>query len=222
VFVASPPSDVHIPSFEYAPATPGEFKNVLPRASELTALAQALKDLAAFKGYQQMLGTTAPTYAEVVQALTIGAQWTSTRQVASRWDGYCVVQEGIAWRAIRLIMAELVPLFTLAAKANPKLLTQYPGLASLLGAKKAIAAKAVSTKRANKQAKAEGKPPVHGAVGKRNQRKAEKAALAATQQGTGAAGAPAAPPVVQQAAASPAPAAATPTNGAAGGGGTHS
>ena len=92
---------------------------------------------------------------------------------------------------------QLVPLFAIAAAANPKLITLYPGLASLLGAKKTIAQKGVSTRKANKKAKAEGKPAIHGVVGKKNQRKLEKAAAAQV------AGAPA-PPAVTPAAPAPA------------------
>jgi hypothetical protein len=183
-FVARPPSDVHIPTVDYSPATPGEFVNVTPRVAELTALPQALKDLAAFTAYETVLGTAAPPYADVVQAFTVGSAWSSMRRASKAWDGYCVVQEGFAWRAIRLIMTQLVPVFALAAMRNAKLLTQYPGLASLLGAKKAIAQKGVSTKKLNKKAVAEGKPPTHGAVGKKAQRKAQKEALASAQAST--------------------------------------
>ena len=195
VFVSPPPPGVSIPTIEYQPAAPGEFRNVLPRASELTALSQAIKDLGAFTSYSQTFGTTAPEYQEVVQAFTVGAQWTSMRKLSLSWDGYCHVQQGLSWRAIRQLMSQLVPIFAIAAAANPKLLTQYPGLASLLGAKKAIARKAVSTKKANKTAKAEGKPETHGVVGKKNQRRLEKAAAAQVAAGaTAAAGTPATVP----------------------------
>jgi hypothetical protein len=226
-FVEGPPSSVSIPLMEYAAASPGEFKNVVPRVSERAALAQALKDLRAFTTYQQTLGTSAPAYGEVVQAFTVGSQWTSMRALASSWDGYSVLQEGFAWRAIRLLMAQLVPVFTLAATANPKLLTQYPGLASLLGAKKSIARKSASTKKLNKKAISEGKDPVHGTVGKRWLRKAEKAASAAGQAAGATAPAATVPttqPVAVQEAAPPvvtaAPVVAASVN-AAGSGAAH-
>ena len=222
VFVASPPAGVSIPTIEYQPASPGEFRSVLPHVSELTALPQAIKDLAAFTSYQQTFGTAAPDYQEVTQAFTVGAQWTSMRKLSKTWDGYCQVQQGLAWRAIRQLMSQLVPLFAIAAAANPKLLTQYPGLASLLGAKKAIAKKAVSTKQANKKAKAAGKLATHGVVGKKNQRKREKAAAAQVAEAAAPATGAAAPPVgappgeVTHAASAPAPAAVAPaTNGVA-------
>ena len=66
--------------------------------------------------------------------------------------------------------------------------------------KKSIAAKAASTRRLNKTAKANGQPEIHGAVGKKRQRKAEKAALANATPATPTATAPvAAAPVAQTA-----------------------
>ena len=186
VFISPPPSDVSIPRVEYESAASGEFKNVVPCGMERTALAQALEDLTAFATYQQALGTSAPPHAEVVQTLRVASQWTNMRALAANWDGYCIVQEGLAWRAVRQLMTQLVPVFALAAVATPALLTQFPGLASLLGAKKSIGKKGASTRRLNKKAIAEGREPVHGLVGKRRLRRIEKAAAVA-------AGAPVAP-----------------------------
>jgi len=78
------------------------------------------------------------------------------------------------------MMDRLKPAWDLAVMADPDLATQYPGLASLLGAKKAIADKAASTRRANKKAIAEGKAPLHGAVGKQRKNAAKNAAYLAT------------------------------------------
>ncbi len=181
-------------------------------------LPQAVKDLASFTDYAQTLGATAPAHADVQQSFQVSGQWSAMRQASSNWDGYCVLQEGLSWKTMRAHMDSLRPAFDLAATANPQLVTKYPGLAAVLGAKKAIAQKAASTKRLNKEAIAKGEAPVHGAVGKKRQRKAEKAALAS--------GAAATPPTSSTSAPQPtatAPAAvtvapaATPVNGASNG-----
>jgi hypothetical protein len=75
-------------------------------------------------------------------------------------------------------MSRLKPAFELMLTSNPNVKQSYPGLDALLGAAKAIAAKATSTKRLNKAAKAAGKVPLHGQVGKALRRSAEKAAYA--------------------------------------------
>jgi len=137
----------------------------------------------------------------------MGSLWSSMRLATSEWDEYCVLQEGYAWRAIRATLLRLEQAFLLAAQANPQLVATYPGLSSLLGAKKVIAQKAASTRRLNKAAKANGQPETHGVVGKQRQRKAEKAALASVAPATPVVTAPVAAPVVQ---AAPVVAVATP------------
>jgi len=206
VFVGSPPADANIPKPPegYVPAPPGEFRNIVPRAAELTALPQALIELNKFTDYAQVFGGAAPSLAEVLEGFTLGSQWSKMRATTETWDGYCVLQEGYSWKTIRLLIARLGPVFAVAIRANPKLVSRFPGLTALLGAKKAIAQKGASTRRLNKQAMAEGMPPIHGVVGKKRQRKAAKEALAAasTASATPAGSAPAA---ALPAAPSPAP-----------------
>jgi hypothetical protein len=181
VTIALPPAGATVPTppANYAPAIPGEFRTVVPRKAELTALSQTLVDLSRFTSFDQTMGSTAPTLAEVQEALTVGAAWTAMCQATTAWLGYALLMQGLAWRLIRTQMDSLRPAYLLAAKRNPKLAEQYGGLAKLLTAPAAVAQTALATKKANKQAVAEGKAPIHGKVGKRRQRAAEKAALAA-------------------------------------------
>jgi hypothetical protein len=188
VFVSPPPANANIPlpPKEYAPTTPGRFKNVVPRIAELSALPQALVDVRNFADYAQVFGEAAPSLAEVTEGVSLGSQWSTMRVTTQKWGRYCVLQEGLAWLTLRLLLARLGPVFTIAVQANPKLASRFPGLTALLGAKKSIAQKGASTKRLNKQAKAEGKPEIHGVVGKKRQRQAAKAALVATAGATNA------------------------------------
>jgi hypothetical protein len=103
------------------------------------------------------------------------------RTASAAWDAYCNDQEGICWRAMRSNLVRLRPAFDLAVAGNPALATKYAGLATLLGVKKTIAKKAVSTKRANKKAVAGGKAPVHVQIGKQRKKAADKAIVAAAQ-----------------------------------------
>jgi hypothetical protein len=136
------------------------------------------------------------------------------------WEKYCHTQEGMAWLIIRSMMDRLRPAYDLAVIGDESIKSTMPGLATLLGAKKAIAQKAVSTRRANRLAIANGEAPTHGAVGKKRVKSAQKSLLpvakeqvaAEAKQGT----APVVTPATPNAPASPAspPAAATPGNGA--------
>ncbi len=157
---------------------------MLPRDAELRALPNALRDLTKFTNYTQVLGDTAPPYAQILQALIAANAWSSMRTASFAWDAFCGAQEGIAWTTLRAQMVRLQPSFELAAGGPANVQTIYAGLAALLGAKKVIARKGASTRKMNKKAEAEGREPTHGKVGKSRKRAAEKAAYEATQ-GTG-------------------------------------
>jgi hypothetical protein len=211
--VAPPPASANIPAPPpgFTPATPGEFRSVVPRKAELAALPQALTDLSKFTDFDTLFSGIGLTLAQTTQCLLMGSLWSTMRVATLQWDKCCVLQEGYAWQAIRAALLRLEQAFLLAAQANPKLVTMYPGLSSLLGAKKSIAQKGASTRRLNKAAVANGEPANHGVVGKKRQRKAEKAALANAPPAP-AAPAPAAGPVAQ-----PTPAVPAPVNGVANG-----
>jgi hypothetical protein len=206
-FVSPPPKGVKLPPVpeDYVPAVPGEFANVAPWQTELSALPQALIDLTEFTDYGSTLGGTAPGYAVMRQSLGVAAQWSRVRQASSRWDGYASLQEGLAWKAVRQHMDSLRPAFTLAARLDPELAVKYAGLDKLLGARKAIAQKAAAARRANLKAIAKGELPVHGKAGKRRQRAAEKASFAAAAEK--AAPAAAVVPVTRKEGTAPSPSA---------------
>jgi hypothetical protein len=235
--VAPPPADAKIPKppEDYTPAVPGEFKTVVPRHRELTILSSALIDLSRFTDYDTAIGSTAPPLADIVQAFTSGSKWTAMCQATNAWSKYASLMQGLSWEVIRTQLDSLRPAFALAARRNPNLPEKYANLAKLLAVPAATAQIANATKKANKKAVAEGKPPTHGKVGKRAAKAAQKAALAkqtaeAGAPTPGATQAPTATPV-QAPPASPAPAAqangvaataATPATTAPNGAGTGS
>jgi hypothetical protein len=187
------------PTQGYQPTSGINFRGVVPWTAELVILPKVLQDLARFTAsYANVLGGTAPPIAQLIAALTVGGEWSTSRAASAAWDAYCRDQEGSAWRLISVMMDRLRPAFALAVQGDASIATTYPSLAELLGMKRAAAAKAQSTRQKNKKAKAEGKPATHGASGKAQQRKAAKAALAASlataPAATTAASSPAAPP----------------------------
>ncbi|HEY2515432.1 MAG TPA: hypothetical protein VGI39_31405 [Polyangiaceae bacterium] len=181
-FAPLPPADakIPIPPDDFSPAAPGEFRTVVPRRAELTALPRALADLTKFTNYDQILGATAPPLVELLAALKAGSAWSSMRRGTRLWDTYCVLEEGLAWRMIRTQLDTLRPSFALAVKRDPKLAESYAGLDKLLRVPATVAQAGASTRVANKKATAEGKLPTHGKAGKARLRAAEKAALASS------------------------------------------
>jgi hypothetical protein len=217
--VAPPPTSANIPPTPagFSPASPGEFRSVVPRQAELAAMPQALTDLAKFTDFDTLFGAIGLTQAAVTACLTMASDWSAMRGATTQWDLYCILQEGYAWRAARAALLRLEQAFALAAEMNPKLAASYPGLSSLLGVKKSIAQKAASTRRLNKAAKDNGEPQTHGVVGKKRQRRAEKAALANGAGASTPSGSPAAPTAPSAPVDTTPPASPAPANGASNG-----
>jgi hypothetical protein len=217
-----PPADANIPAVPKGAVTTGsDHAAPAPRQAELEQMPQALKDIAKFTNYTETFGTSAPPYALLVQVLTVAAAWSSMRVDTAAWDEFSVSQESLAWATLRLLLADLQTSFAKLKNGA----TTYPGLAALLGAKSLIARKGVATRQANKLAKAEGREPVHGKVGKQRQKAAEKAAYAAAQTVPVTPAPTDAPsvaaPAVTTAPAQTQPTVVTPANGVTNGG-THS
>ena len=163
-------------------SAPSTYRNVSPKKTELLVLAQAIKNLAQFTSYSQVMGTLAPSYQERLALFTVVYQWSAMRTASSAWDAFCVDQEGLGWATLRPVMASLRPMLEAAMKADPTLAVKIPALVTLLGARTAIAMKGAATRQRNRVAKAKGEPETHGKAGKARKRDAEKAALATLQQ----------------------------------------
>jgi hypothetical protein len=170
-----------VPS-DYVPQSGATYRSVAPKKTELLVLAQAVRNLAQFASYAQVMGPYAPPYAETLALFTIVNQWSAMRASASAWDAFCVDQEGLGWATLRPVMERLRPLLDTAVNADPTLLVKLSSLGTLLGARTAIARKAVATRQRNKQSKAKGEPQTHGKVGKTRKRAEEKAALETLQE----------------------------------------
>ena len=180
----APPPIASIPVPPSGTDAPGgaNYRSVIPRKIELAALPGAVADLVRCTDFAQIFGATGLPYAQVLQTFERANQWSTMRKQTAAWDVYAQTQEGICWGALRGIMNTLKPAFEVASAGDPSLTTTLPNFATLFHSKKMIAQKGVSTKRLNKAAIAKGEAPVHGGVGKRRQRAAEKAALLAAKE----------------------------------------
>lgn len=184
IYLTPPPSVAQIPQPPPGFVAPpgGANRGLRPRRVELVAIADAVVELGQFTDFEATLGKAVPPHDAVTRSLELAAQWSNMRAAASAWDEFASTQEGIAWAGARDQLARVAPVFALAAKADPTLVTRFPKLAALLTAKQSIAKKGAATRAANRSAKAKGKPETHGVVGKRRKRAAEKAALLAQEE----------------------------------------
>ncbi|HEY2510901.1 MAG TPA: hypothetical protein VGI39_08595 [Polyangiaceae bacterium] len=176
-----PPPDAFnlVPPLGFVAPNNSIYKGALPWLIEATALSGALQDLANFADYSSALGPTVPELTLLVAGCTLADQWTRARKVSVAWDGYAKIQEGLAWLALRALLDKLRPGYLLAVQYDPSIATRFANLNALMGAKKAVAKRGASTRALNAQAKAEGKPPIHGKAGKQRKKAADKAIVAA-------------------------------------------
>jgi hypothetical protein len=182
VFLQPPPADAKIPPVPSgdAAANGGNYRTLIPKATELATLPGAVADLRRFTTFTDVLGFAGLPYSEVLQAFEVGNQWSTMRRASAAWAAYCLTAEGISWITIRKMLEAIRPVWNVAVARNPGLATTYPSLSSFLDAQKKIAQKGAATRRLNKAAVAEGKPPIHGNAGKRRKKAADKALVAST------------------------------------------
>jgi len=152
VFPVAPPPTVTIPAVPsgFVPITGADLRGFHPQASQVAAVPDALAELQTFTNYTAMFGITAPDLAQLTQRLDVALQWTTLLSQSSAWTAYVKSQEGMAWKDALLLVESLETPFGLASQANPALLSQYPALARLLGARKVVAKRAASSRAKNK------------------------------------------------------------------------
>lgn len=177
----APPADAFtlIPPLGFVQPNDALYRGLLPWLIETAAVPGALQDLSNFADYTSTFGPTAPGLSVLVGALTLADQWTRARKVSAAWDGYAKGQEGLAWLTLRPLLEKLRAIYEIAAAHDPTLRTRLANLNALLSARFAVAKRAASTRALNSQAKAAGKPPIHGKAGKQRKKAADKAIVAA-------------------------------------------
>ena len=143
------------PPAGFVPTSAAEYRGLLPKLAEVSALPQAVDELRLLGGdYVSLFGKAAAAAQPVLAALDAASQWSRSRRAAEEWAAYARVQEGLAWKGARRIVEGMKRPFDLAAAHDPSVLTSYPGLARLLGVGKDIAKRALAARR--RKAKAEG------------------------------------------------------------------
>jgi hypothetical protein len=184
VVLVQPPPDkdaVPVAPDGFTATNGAEYRGVLPKATQLAVLSGVVEELGRFSDYASVFGSTAPPLESILQSFGAANQWSLMRVRTIAWEAYCLQQEGLAWVDVRRLMNKLQPLFALASASDATLATRFPMMVKLFNAQRVIAQKGVVTRKANRKAIAEGKPPVKGKVGARRQRMAQKAALIAAE-----------------------------------------
>jgi hypothetical protein len=138
----------------FIPVNPADLRGFRVMASEAAAVPNAITELEGFAGYTSVFGITAPDVGQLTQRLDVANQWTLLLSQTAAWYKYARSQQGMAWKDALLLVDALTTPFDLAAAANPALLSQYPAIARMLGAKEIVAKRAAVTRAKNKKDKA--------------------------------------------------------------------
>jgi hypothetical protein len=180
IFVTLPPATANIPTPPpgFVATNGTDYRGLLPRKTEIAVLSNAVSELQRFTEFTQVFGQTVPPLASVQQIFDAAEQWSTMRNASTDWDLFCRTQEGLSWKVARALIAKMKPAFALASSSNDALAVQNPSLNALFGAASVIAQRGAVSRAANKQAKAEGKPPTHGKANKKAAKLASAVAAA--------------------------------------------
>ena len=137
VFPVSAPPQVTLPSVPngFVPVSGADTLGFRVLASQAAAVPDAIAELEGFANYTAVFGITAPDVGQLTQRLSVAFQWTTLLSQTAAWYKYSKSEYLMAWKDALLLVDSLKAPFDLASTANPALLSQYPGIARLLGAK---------------------------------------------------------------------------------------
>jgi hypothetical protein len=156
VFPVSAPPPVTLPSVPngFVPVSGADTLGFRVLASQAAAVPDAIAELQNFASYNTVFGITAPDVGQLTQRLAVAFQWTTLVAQTAAWQKYAKSQYLMGWKDALLLVDSLKAPFDLAATANPAMLSQYPGIARLLGAKSIVAKRAATTRAKDKAAAA--------------------------------------------------------------------
>jgi hypothetical protein len=146
---APPPVTMPAVPAGFVAANPADLRGYRALASQVAAVPDALAELQVFGNYAAVFGITAPDVGQLTQRLSVAYDRTMLLSQTTAWYKYAKSQQGMAWKDAQLLLDALKPPFGLAATANPALLSQYPAIARLLGAKTVVAKRAASSRAKN-------------------------------------------------------------------------
>jgi len=154
-FPVPPPPSVTIPAVPdgFVPVNAADLRGFHMLAAQIAAVPDSIAELQSLSNYGVLFGITAPDVGQLTQRLGVAAQWATLLSQTYAWYQYVKSQQGMSWKDTVLLLDGLKAPFDLATTANPAVLTQYPALARLLGARKAAAKRGVVTRAKKKAAK---------------------------------------------------------------------
>jgi hypothetical protein len=115
--------------------------------AEVNLAENAARELRASTTFAQALGAKLGTAEQIADAIDFAAQWYAQAQAGATWASYTQMQSNLAWNYALAMIDRMRAAFQAAAATDPAIEKELPNFTKLLGARQAVAAKAVATKR---------------------------------------------------------------------------
>jgi hypothetical protein len=155
---ALPTADAPSPPATFDPAAKGSLgRGLNPRYAQVEIAPNVASELLKNSSqYTQQFGDAVPAPGDIADALTLAHGWSAKVRNAEQWQVYARYQEQLAWRHAFSLTDQLEPAYSARRASTPALANQYPSLSQFFDYPKQSAAKAVATRKANRDAKAKG------------------------------------------------------------------
>jgi hypothetical protein len=115
--------------------------------AEVDVAENAASELRASTTFPQILSTKFGTAQQIADAIDFAVQWNAEAKAGATWSRYTQTQSNLAWNYALAMIDRLRVAFQAVAATDPAIEKELPNFTKLLGARQAVARKAVATKR---------------------------------------------------------------------------
>jgi hypothetical protein len=136
---------------DYVPVKVGRGRAML--RSQVTMAPKVATELRGYAQYKEVFGATASDADTVAAALETASAWSASLANAAAWFKYVQQEAALAWQHARGLTDTLRAPFDIAVARDATVAETLPSTARFFGDPKAIAQRAVATKKKNKAAK---------------------------------------------------------------------
>ena len=129
------------------PVAPDPRKGTRVIQGEMDVAEKAADELRSSTTFSELLSAKLGTADEIANALSFAVAWYREAQAGTTWSNYARTESNLAWAYALAMIVRLRAGFQAVAATDPAIAKEMPNFTQLLNARKAVAEKAVSTKR---------------------------------------------------------------------------
>jgi len=152
--IAPPDYTIPAPPTGFVPVNLDNYRGAHPKAAQITALQDAVNELATSTSYAMTFGAAVPPAEQLAGDLDAAGRWTALRVSLEALLVYAKSNEAVTWKTGLTGLDQLNQVFKVVAKQNPALLAVFPATQRLLDVSKVISQKAVASRAKSAKGKA--------------------------------------------------------------------